>query len=315
MKKVDLYYDLIDRAAMIYYRNLKTDYLDSLLLAAYGVIHEDFDDRLAAEDIKELEEICQQIYSTEFLNEEVRLASQLLIVKAFKHAGYPLDLMTPDTVNYLIAAAVSHRFRHKKIAILDTALGTGNMLQAVCNQMDIDPDLYGIESDWRLVQLARALSNLQGNAIIIYYQDALKDLIEKVDLAIGDLDGYEVGEGLPAGSELYAQGVRYLPYLVIDARLKNLRKKGMFIYLVDNDFFSQPGARLFQEEMRKKATLLGVVTLPKAMFKSGHPGKSIFIGVNEPVKNHQTVIMTINDTDKDTLATAVENITRLVDTF
>lgn len=315
MKKVDLYYDLVDRAAMIYHRSLKTDYLDSLLLAACGIIHEDYDSRLDDEDIKEMENICREIYSTEFLNEEVRLASQLLIAKAFKHIGYSLDLMTPDAVNYLIAAAVSHRFRNKKISILDTALGTGNLLQAICNRMDVDPDLFGIEYDWRLAQLARALANLQGNAIIIYYQDALRDLIEKVDLIIGDLDGYDVADDLVLGSKLYGKGVRYFPYLVIDARLRNLKKNGIFIYVVDNDFFSHPGAPVFREEIKKKATFLGVVTLPQSMFHQQHGGKSIFIGTNALKKNHQTIIMTINDTEKNTLAAAVDNIVRLVDMF
>src|SRR5690554_529044 len=182
MKKVDAFYDLVNQATMIHYRSLKTDYLDSLLLTAHGIIHENYDDRLSDKEKNELEIIYHKVYSTDFLNEEVRLASQLLIVKAFKQIGYPLDLMTPDAVNYIIANIVDRRYQSQAISILDTALGTGNMLQTISNHMSVSPSLYGIEQDWRLVQLARTLANLQTNAIIIYYQDAIRDIIEKVDL-------------------------------------------------------------------------------------------------------------------------------------
>ncbi|MCK9537091.1 MAG: N-6 DNA methylase [Bacilli bacterium] len=315
MKKVDKFYDLVDQATMIHYRSLKTDYLDSLLLTTRGIIHEEYDERLSDKELKELEKIYHEIYSTDILNEEVRLASQLLMVKAFKHIGFPLPLMTPDAINYIITNIVSHRYQKKQISILDTVLGTGNMLQAISNRLPIDPDLYGVESNWRLVQLARSMANLQGNAIIIYYQDAIKDIIEKVDLVIGDLDSYTVKDGLESGSKLYEKGVRYFPFLTIDIRLKNLKDNGFFIYVVDNDFFSQPESNLFQEELKTKATLMGLIVLPKTMFQVGHIGKSILIGKKCVIKNHQMLILSIGDTDKSSLEEAINNIGRMVDRF
>ena len=73
-KKVDLFYNLVDKACMIYYNDLGTDYLEAFIKVSESLT-EEFDDlKLSKKSVDKLNSIYNQITETDFLNEEVRLA-------------------------------------------------------------------------------------------------------------------------------------------------------------------------------------------------------------------------------------------------
>ena len=296
-EKIDLYYDLLDRAAMIIYEDIHLDYFESFLRVSNDINYQ-FDDALLSEEaIKKLEEIYEVISLETFYNEEIRLALELLIIKSFKHINFPLDLMTPDTINYLLAMIIKTKYPTQDIAILDTCLGTANTLNAISNHLDCEIHLAGIEKNETMVKLAVAVSNLQSNQVNIYYQDALAQVPFRGEVVIGDLENYNYdGE---AKLELYQQGIRYFPYLVIEARLENIIKDGYFFYVIDNDFFSKPGNETFHSFLIDKATLVGLIVLPENLVQEGHAGKSILIGKKAVLENYNMMVLRLENFAKE----------------
>ncbi|HKM29444.1 MAG TPA: hypothetical protein VJZ51_01640 [Bacilli bacterium] len=296
-EKIDLYYDLVDQACMIIYEDLHLDYFESFLRVSRDINVGLDDAKLSDEALKKLENIYEIITLENFYNEEVRLALELVIVKAFKHINFPLDLMTPDTINYLVAMIIKTKYPEQELAILDTNLGTGNMLNAVSNNLDFAPSLAGIEKNETLVKLAQATANLQQNDIVIYFQDVLNRVPFRGEVVVGDLAGYEyVGE---TSLELYRQGVNYFPYLVIAARLDNIVEDGYFVYIIDNDFFNKTGIAEFREFISDKATLVGLIVLPENMVQGDHVGKSLLIGKKAVEENYNMTVLRLENFEKE----------------
>ena len=230
-KKVNKFYDLIDKACLIYYEDIKMDYLEAFIKVASDLT-DDFDEgTLSDEAIDKLNQIYHKIEDDSFLNEEVRLACELIIVKGLKHRNLVLDFITPDVINYLYTYIVRAILKYtnyknkKEIVILDTLLGTGNLLQTIINNVDgVEISGVGIDYDELLVHTAKALSELLGNELVINYQDAKNENYQYADIVIGDFGNVE--------------GV----YDIIVKRSINLPDGGYFIYLVDNDFFRRSTA-------------------------------------------------------------------------
>ncbi len=310
--KVDLFYDLFDKAAMLYYQSLGLDYYEAFLKVVDGIINGNIDSRLSDQDTLMLEEIYNEIVTKEFYNEEIRLASELLLIKAFKHLKFPLDLMTPDVVNYLLISLINGLFPDSPIRLLDTALGTGNMLFALHHNFRGEAELIGIEKDERLVKLAQALSELQSSELTIYSQEALKEVYESVEIVVGDLDAYLLEDNLLLDNPLYQKGVRYFPYLLVAARLVNIKPGGYFIYLINNDFFSQPKNEIFKDYLENKANL-GLIALPETMFQKGHPGRSILIGKKVEGSSNDILIIEIPSLKKESLKNSLDKIQIMIE--
>ena len=77
MKNVDLIYDILDKAAHIYYDNLKLDYLSALTEINNNLNYDEYHTILSDEVIKNLEFIYKPFLEGSFLNEEIRLALEL----------------------------------------------------------------------------------------------------------------------------------------------------------------------------------------------------------------------------------------------
>ena len=175
--KVDLFYKLVDKACMVYYNEWGIDYLEAFIKVSESLTR-DFDEiKLSKKAIDKLNAIYEEISNTEFLNEEVRLACELVFVKGLKHRNVLLDFMTPDVINYLYVHIIKsildnvEGFDKSEITILDTVLGTSNLLQTIINNVENYKDInilgVGIEKDELLVHLSQAFSELLGNEIVI----------------------------------------------------------------------------------------------------------------------------------------------------
>lgn len=310
MDNVNMFYDIIDDACMLLYEELHLDYLQALIRVGNDIVFEIDDSKISLEAYNKLKDIYLGLDNKQFNCEEIRLAFELLIVKAFKHADVSLDILTPDTICYLFSVIIKDKFQGQKIAMLDTLLGTSNLLQAISNNLEETPKLIGIENNLNLAKLSEISSNLEGNEIKIYFQDALNSVMDRVDIVIGDLEAKEYKD--KADLDLLNKGVTYFPYLVISKRLENIKDGGYFMYVVDNDFFEQEGSKLFHDELVKEATLMALITLPKTMVQEGRVGKSILIGKKEVLLDYKIALINIDNFDKDYLKAVFVRLEKLV---
>lgn len=311
-EKIDLFFELFDSACMALYEDINIDYLEALIRVGNDLIFEVDDSRISEETYNKIFSIYNDLVNVSFTNEEIRLALELLIVKAFKHKNMPLDLMTPDTISYFISIIIEEKnINKKKISILDTLLGTSNLLQAISNNLSFESELIGIEKDENLVKISQISSNLQGNEMKIYYQNALNDINDSVDIVIGDLNkcSYEVDE---CDSYLFNQGVKYFPYLLIEKRLKNIVDDGCFIFIIDNDFFGAENNHIFKEFIRNNATLMALIVFPQTIVCNGQVGKSILIGKKAILDDYHMSILNVETFEKEYIRGIMQKIKQLV---
>ncbi len=280
--KTDEFYELFDQACMILNERLHIDYLSCLIRVGKDILYQINDQKLEDEDITKLTNIYHKINQETFMNEEIRQAMELLVVKAFKHIGYSLDLMTPDYVCYLFAYFIQKLMKIEEdntintFTMLDVGLGTSNLSNAISNYLPCDINRIGVEKDQRLVELSQIFSDLQGNDIKIYYQDYLKEITDLCSIVIGDLDDETVDD-------------KYLPYEVICHYNNNIKEDGYFLYMIPNNFFNNEHLPSFKQNF--KGTLLGLVVLPQELFQKNHIGKSILIGTSQYISSFDMMVV------------------------
>lgn len=291
-KKVDLFYDLIDKACMIYYNDIKRDYLEAFISFTNALINGLDEPKLSNKAVQKLEKIINQISSQDFLNEEVRLAVELVLIKGYKHRNLLLDFLTPDGVSYIFSFIVNSIINNDpkykdlddddfdEVVVMDTVMGAGNMLNTIINNGARNITGIGIERDILLANLAKSLAEIIDNDIIVNVQDAKIKFNALADIIVGDFGETED------------------VYDIILARLDNILNNGYFAYMVNNDFFTK-ATNEFKEALLKEATLMGLIVLPSNFVKKGHVGKSIIVGKKEILKDYQMSIISIDENLSD----------------
>lgn len=291
-KKVDLFYDLIDKACMIYYNDIKRDYLEAFISFTNALINGLDEPKLSNKAVQKLEKIINQISSQDFLNEEVRLAVELVLIKGYKHRNLLLDFLTPDGVSYIFSfivnSIINNDSKYKdlddddfdEVVVMDTVMGAGNMLNTIINNGARNITGIGIERDILLANLAKSLAEIIDNDIIVNVQDAKVKFNALADIIVGDFGETED------------------VYDIILARLDNILNNGYFAYMVNNDFFTK-ATNEFKEALLKEATLMGLIVLPSNFVKKGHVGKSIIVGKKEILKDYQMSVISIDENLSD----------------
>ncbi|MDD3107492.1 MAG: hypothetical protein PHP65_06815, partial [Bacilli bacterium] len=152
MNKTDLYYDFFDQIAMLLVEHKKLNYLEAFYETTKILCDEGYDCKVDQEVVESMEEILKAFFSEVFSQEDIRLALELLTIKAFKDTNQSLDFMTPDSVNYILSRVINRKFYQNDLKILDLNLGTSNLLQAIANNFPNETELFGIESNKDVVQ-------------------------------------------------------------------------------------------------------------------------------------------------------------------
>ena len=292
-KKVDLFYDLVDKACMTYYNDVKRDYLEAFISFTDALINGLDEPKLSTKAINKLEKIIEQISSQDFLNEEVRLAVELVLIKGYKHRNLLLDFLTPDGISYIFSFIVNSIINNDpkyselddeddldSIVVMDTVMGAGNMLNTIINNGAKNISGIGIERDILLANLAKSLAEIIDNDVIINVQDAKVKFNALADIIVGDFGETED------------------VYDIILARLDNILNNGYFAYMVNNDFFTK-ATNEFKQNLMKEATLMGLIVLPSNFVKQGHVGKSIIVGKKEILKDYQMSVISIDENLSD----------------
>ncbi len=277
MGPINQFYELLDNACLILNEKLNINYLDCLIRVGKDITYELNDSKLDEEEVLKLEKIYAKVNNLIITNEEIRQALELLIVKAFKHINYSMDLMTPDYICYLFSFFICKLMESNDyLTILDVCLGTSNLLNSISNNYPGQANLLGIENNNQLVELSRVVSDLQNNEVKIYHQDCMQEIPEKCQIIVGDLP-----------SEIIDN--KYLPYEIISKYVFQLDEEGFFIYLIQNDFFMKEQLNDFRQKFR--GTLLGLIVLPEELFQDNHIGKSIIIGTSKLIDDIDMMVI------------------------
>ncbi|MCH7322396.1 class I SAM-dependent methyltransferase [Solibacillus sp. MA9] len=216
--------------------------------------------------------------------EDMRKAIQIAILKGMRKSAQPNHQMTPDTLGLLVAHFVEqcfeHRLQHGPIAVVDPALGTGNLLFTVMNALNGNVEATGVEVDDLLIRLAAATGDLIEQPVTLFRQDALeKLLVDPVDAVICDLPvGYYPNEEVALDFELCAsEGMSYAHHLFIEQSMNYTKDGGFAFFLIPANLFESEQAKQLHKFIKGHAWIQAVIQLPENLFASKAHEKSILI--------------------------------------
>ncbi len=281
LSPVEQLFTLFNETAVILQEELSCTYLEALAETGENLFH----GSILQEEVSELtEKRLKKQYAEIILGnlskEEIRKAYQLVILKGMKENVQPNHQMTPDTVGLLIGYLVQKFMNKPSLRLLDPAVGTGNLLTTVLNQLQGNVDSIGVEIDDLLIKLAYVNANLQEHPIQLFNQDSLEPLfIDPVDAVIADLPiGFYPNDVRAADYQLKAdEGHSYSHHLFIEQSVRHTVPGGYLFFIVPNGLFESVQAPKLREFFRENVIVQGLLQLPTAMFTNKAAAKSILI--------------------------------------
>lgn len=280
---VEQLFTQFDETAHMLQEELACTYLDALGETGENffhgkVIQEEVSDLLK----KRLTKRYHDVLSEKYDKETIRKAYQLAILKGMKQNVQPNHHMTPDTVGLFVSYLVG-KFMHrqKTFTILDPAVGTGNLLFTILNQLpDKEITTSGVEIDETLLKLAYVGANLQEHPLNLYNQDSLEPLfIDPADVIVSDLPiGYYPNDVRAMEFELKAdEGSSYAHHLFIEQSVKHAKEGGYLFFIIPNHLFVTEQAPKLNTFLTSYTYIQGMIQLPLSMFKNETLAKSILI--------------------------------------
>ncbi|ASA97669.1 class I SAM-dependent methyltransferase [Anoxybacillus flavithermus] len=276
-------FTVIDETATWLQEELKCSYLEAVAETGENIFHEDVLQEEVSELLKKrLKKAYQSISLHDWKNEHIRKALQLAMLKGMKEYVQPHHQMTPDAVSVFIGYLVDEFTKtHFSLSLLDPAIGTGNLMTAVLNQLtNKKARSYGADADDLLLKLAYVNANLQQHEIQLFHQDSLKPLfIEPVDVVVCDLPiGYYPDDENAKSFRLHAKsGHSYAHYLFIEQSIRYTKEGGYLFFLIPNMLFTSDESKELHALIKEETFIQGLLQLPRSMFKNEAAAKSIFI--------------------------------------
>lgn len=277
-----LFHDF-DETAQILQDELSCTYLEALGETGENFFH----GKVIQEEISELTKKRLEKYYDNFLpgkydKETIRKAFQLAIIKGMRQNVQPNHQMTPDSVGLFVSYLVGKFLeKEEEFTILDPAVGTGNLLFTILNQLSNKKiSSFGIEIDETLLKLAYAGANLQEHPVQFFSQDSLERLfIDPVNVVVSDLPvGFYPNDERAADYELKAEsGHSYAHHLFIEQCVKYTEDGGYLFFVIPNYLFESDQAQKLNSFLKSNTYIQGMVQLPLSMFKSEKTAKSILI--------------------------------------
>lgn len=280
---VEKLFEGLDETAIILQEELACTYLEALGETAGNFFQgEVIQEEVSELGKKRLEKYYHSISLNDYEKETIRKAYQLAILKGMKQNVQPNHQMTPDTVGMFLGYLVD-KFtnKEKNFTILDPAVGTGNLIFTILNQVKAkEAQAVGVEIDETLIKLAFSGANLLEHSLELHNQDSLESLfIDPVDVVVTDLPvGYYPND---AGANKYQlkadKGHSYAHHLFIEQSVKYVKDGGYLFFIVPNNIFITSEAPKLNEYLKETTHIQGMIQLPISMFKSEAAGKSILI--------------------------------------
>ncbi|WP_191981037.1 class I SAM-dependent methyltransferase [Levilactobacillus bambusae] len=269
---------------------LQTSYLDAFIETGNNLLNGgevQIEDGLPSEKtVKELQTLYSEADYRQMDAESVRRAIQLCMLAAIKDDDIQANhQLTPDTLAYIMGYLVSRIEKDRShLTILDPAVGTGNLLTAVINQLKPvvagEIDGFGIDNDDTLLSVAGISAAMQRLSVDLVHQDAMETMmVKKADLIVSDLPigYYPIDENVVNFDTHAESGHSYVHHLFLEQSVKQLVDGGIGVFLVPAQLFQSEESAGLLKWMQSSAYLQGLLTLPSELFINASARKSILI--------------------------------------
>lgn len=286
-EQIERFFNILNESSEIIQKAKDQSYLDSLIETLDAV--QDGDGRhlgLTASDAQKVTNIYAKFNHDDYDAETLRKSIQMAILKAIRldkiQANYQI---TPDTIANVIGYIVAGIFNDKKqISLLDPAMGTGNLLTAIYNQLDrslgVKPTVSGIENDDAMFELAASSFEIQHIHAELFHEDAIQNVLAPVvDAVISDLPiGYYPIDANAKGFNTHSEtGHSYVHHLLIEYSMNHVKKGGFGFFLVPSQLFQTEEAKQLLKWMQGRIYLQGLLNLPGELFENKAAQKAILI--------------------------------------
>ncbi|WP_270179589.1 class I SAM-dependent methyltransferase [Alkalihalobacillus sp. CinArs1] len=282
---VENLFNILDESTLVIQNKLDMTYLEALVetglnLFEESVLQEELDD----ETIERLKKLYEPLTLEGAEKETIRKGIQLAILKGMKKGVQPHHAMTPDSVAHLIGFLVNKYtevLNLEEVKLLDPAVGTGNLLTAVLNQLKTQKVLsYGADADDLLLHIGFINANLQKHQVEFLHQDSVKDLyVPQVNTIVTDLPvGYYPHEEVALNYTLKAdEGMSYVHHLLIEQSLNMTEESGMLFFMIPNFLFNDERGHHIQNLINERSNIHGIIQLPTSLFANEAQAKSILV--------------------------------------
>lgn len=293
-------FQVFDQSSKVLSQALGTSYLDAFIETADNMID---NNTVRVEDgvpkpkiVDDLTKLYRTVDYHKMDNESIRRAIQMVMIRATKEDKIQANhQITPDTIAYIMGYIVTRIYEHESsVSILDPAVGTGNLLTAVMNQLhDSLHDTvkgYGIDNDDSMISIASISAKMQNLDVELIQQDNIEHLlVPKVNLVVSDLPvGYYPIDEKTTGYATRAQaGHSYVHHLLIEQSMNYLKPAGFGVFLVPSNIFQTSEAKGLLKWFQDSVYLQGVLNLPKELFANENAQKAILILQNRGGDSHQ----------------------------
>lgn len=279
---VEELFTFFNETAAVLQEELSCTFLEALAETGENLFHGSIlQEELSELTVRRLTKQYEGFHLDKYSKEDIRKAYQLVILKGMKENVQPNHQMTPDAVGMLISYLVGKFVKQTSFRLLDPAIGTGNLITTVLNQLtQKDIESIGIEIDDILIKLAYVNANLQEHPIHLFNQDGLEPLfIDPVDAVISDLPiGYYPNDSRASDYQLKAnEGHSYAHHLFIEQSARHTKPGGYLFFMIPNGLFESGQASQLHEYIKDNLIIQGLLQLPKNMFKNKSAAKSIII--------------------------------------
>ncbi len=282
-------YKVLDQSVTILMQQLSVSYVDALIETGDNLLGQTVQVEAGqpdAEHVAELTKLYASVQLSQLDAETIRRAIQLALLKAIHSDRVdPNHQMTPDSIGlltaYLIAKLVGP---NDKLSILDIAVGTGNMLTTVMNQLQPTRKAtiqgYGVDNDDNQLAIAAMSMDLQQSKVELFHQDAIDPLVmPKTEIAIGDLPVgyYPLDERVQDFKTKATNGHSYVHHLMMERAMSQLQPGGWGVFLVPTNIFQSQEAQGLLKWMSSAAYLQGLLNLPTNLFLDEKSRKSVVV--------------------------------------
>ena len=236
----------------------------------------------------DLNDIYEQLKVLELAPEEWRKIVQLTLLFAMQEEAMQTNhQITPDSIAYLFAYFIEQlRENKQELLILDNAVGSGNGLMSVLNQLSLSGLKVrgiGVETDDLLLEIASINGELSKVQLELFHQDgARKHASSLADFAIADLpvgfypDDDNAQQYLCAAKKEHT----YAHHILTESAMGQVKEGGYGIFLLPSDLFKNNQSDLLINWLKEKVYLQAVIQLPENLFRKKNSQKSIFIFQN-----------------------------------
>ncbi|WP_338108178.1 class I SAM-dependent methyltransferase [Pediococcus damnosus] len=306
--EVEQLFNIIDESTEILMKELDSSYLDALIETGDNLISGEVhieDGKPSTSARHNLEHFYEETNIKQLNAEVVRQALQLAILNASQQDHIQANhQMTPDTIGMLFAYLLQELLADTKtLTVLDPAVGTGNLLTTIMNDIhqnhkETKISGIGIDNDDSMLAMADINSRLQNLDVDLFHQDALDQLVfNSADVAVSDLPVgyYPIDVRVKKYQTHSTEGHSYVHHLLIEQAMNHVVASGFGLFLVPTNIFQTDQAANLLNYCKNNIYLQGFLNLPKDLFTNASLQKSILIVQNYGTQAKQASKVLLGD--------------------